>query len=115
VEKLNRMTRFWLGLLFLVLIYSMPMAGFAYIKSLPGLSIVLVAFAVSVFMVYRLTIKNIKLKYPIVNPEGHPDAYSGVVPRPIYEDVQRYPQYFNKKKRQIMKFDNQRKKRKKKR
>lgn len=50
-------------------------------------------------MVYRATIRNIKPKYPIVDPEGHPDVYSGRMPRPIYEDMERYPRFFNKKKR----------------
>jgi hypothetical protein len=56
------------------------------------------AFAFSVYLIYRFTIRNIKLQYPIVNPEGHPDIYSGRMPRPIYEDIQRYPSFFNKKK-----------------
>jgi hypothetical protein len=44
-----------------------------------------------------MTIRNIKPKYPIVNPEGHPDIYSGRMPRPIYEDMQRYPWFFKNK------------------
>jgi hypothetical protein len=97
VKGLDRKTRFRLGFLFVVLIYLLPIAGFAYAGWVWPLGFVLAAFAFSVYMVYRMTIKNIKLKYPIVNPEGHPDIYSGRMPRPIYEDMQRYPWFFKKK------------------
>jgi hypothetical protein len=61
------------------------------------LAVVVASFILSVYVVYRITIKNIKPKYPIVNPEGHPDVYSGRMPRPIYEDMERYPWFFKKK------------------
>jgi hypothetical protein len=49
-----------------------------------------------------------------VPPEGRMDAYfpRTNVPRPIYEDVRRYPKFFGKKKR---KFDNTTKVKRKKR
>jgi len=48
--------------------------------------------------------RNAKLEYPIVSPEGHPDIYTGRMPRPIYEDMERYPWFFRKKK--TKKLDN---------
>jgi hypothetical protein len=98
VRELDRKTRFCAGFLFVVLIYSLPIAGLAVAGILWPLAIVSACFLVSVYMVYRITIKNVKLKYPIVNPEGHPDIYSGRMPRPVYEDVERYPWFFNKRK-----------------
>jgi hypothetical protein len=51
-----------------------------------------------------MTLRNIKPKYPfLVNPEGHPDVYSGRMPRPIYEDMERYPWFFNRKRRTVKK------------
>jgi hypothetical protein len=111
-KELDRKTRFWLGFMFLVSIFSIPIAGFAYAGWFWGLVIVFAVFALSVYIVYRFTIKNIKLKYPIVNPEGQADIYSGRMPRPIYEDMQRYPWFFKKKKNK-KKIDNQQKNRKK--
>jgi hypothetical protein len=32
-----------------------------------------------------------------VSPEGNPDAYTGRMSRPIYEDMERYPWFFKKK------------------
>jgi hypothetical protein len=96
-KELDRKTRFWLGFMFVVFMYSIPIAGFAYAGWVWPLALVLAAFALSVYMVHRMTIRNIKLKYPVVNPEGHPDIYTGRMPRPIYEDMQRYPWFFNKK------------------
>ncbi len=46
-----------------------------------------------------MTIKNIKLKYQVVSPEGHPDAYTGRISRPLYEDMRLHPWFFGKKSR----------------
>jgi hypothetical protein len=99
VKQLDRKTRFWAGFLFVVFIYSLPIAGLFVAGAFWYLAIVVICFFFSVYMVYRATIRNIKPRYPIVNPEGHPDVYSGRMPRPIYEDMERYPWFFNKKKR----------------
>ena len=79
-------------------LYSLPIAGLVYAKLTSYLILVIAGFVFSVYLVYRATIKNIKPKYPLVNPEGHPDIYSGRMPRPIYEDMERYPWFFNRKK-----------------
>ena len=98
MNELDRKTRFYIGFLLAVLIFSFPIAGCAYAGLYLYLAFFMGAFAFSVYLIYRVTIRNIKLRYPVVNPEGHPDIYSGRMPRPIYEDIQRYPWFFNKKK-----------------
>jgi len=76
----------------------------ASVNAFQWLALFLVFYSLAVYQLYRMTIRNIKLKYPLVNPEGHPDIYSGRMPRPIYEDMQRYPWFFNKKRKK--KLDN---------
>jgi len=96
-KELDRKTRFWSGFLFVVFLYSLPIAGLAYAGWVWPLAVVLGAFAVSIYMLYRMTIKNVRLKYPVVSPEGHPDVYTGRMPRPINQDMERYPEFFKKK------------------
>jgi hypothetical protein len=98
VNQLDRKLRFWIGFLLAILVYSLPIIGCAYAGLFWYLTFFMGAFVFSVYLIYRFTIRNIKLQYPVVNPEGHPDIYSGRMPRPIYEDMQRYPWFFNKKK-----------------
>jgi len=71
-------------------------------------------FLVYLCLLYHFVYKKEKAKYPLVPPEGRMDAYfpRTNVPRPIYEDVRRYPKFFGKKKR---KFDNTTKVKRKKR
>ncbi len=107
---MNRKRRFLFGLLFVTLLYALSIAGFAFARVFSYLLFTLAAFAVSIYMVYRMTIRNTKLKYPIVPPEGHPDVYTGRMPRPVYEDVQRYPWFFKKKR--AKKLDNKKIKKK---
>ena len=94
---MNRKRRFLWGLIFVIFIYSLPIIGLATAKVYSYLLLALGAFVFSVYMVYRVTIRNVKLKYPIVSPEGHPDVYTGRMPRPIHEDMQRYPWFFKRK------------------
>jgi hypothetical protein len=53
------------------------------------------------YLVYTATYLRLKRKYPLVQPEGRPDIYypRTNIPRPIYEDAQRYPKSFKKKRR----------------
>jgi len=100
IEKgLNRKARFWTGLLLVVLAYTLPFAGFAAVKAYLNLMLTVAAFMFTVYLVHRVTIRDVRPKYPIVSPEGHPDVYTGRMPRPIYEDMQRYPEFFKKKRR----------------
>jgi len=59
------------------------------------------AFLVYCYFLYRFVYKGEKAKYPMVLPEGRMDAYfpRTNIPRPIYEDMQRYPEFFKQKKR----------------
>jgi hypothetical protein len=52
------------------------------------------------YFVHHFLQKGQKPKYPMVPPEGQPDIYSPRtnIPRPIYEDVRRYPDFFGRKK-----------------
>jgi hypothetical protein len=102
VRNLHRKTRFRLGLLLLVLVYAIPIIGLVSTGQLWILAFVLAAFTFSIYFVYSITIKKnarAKLGYPIVNPEGQADIYTGRMPRPIYEDMQRYPWFFGKKRK----------------
>jgi len=52
-----------------------------------------------IYLVYTATYLRLKRKYPMASPEGQPDFYypRTNIPRPIYEDVQRHPKFFKKK------------------
>jgi hypothetical protein len=52
------------------------------------------------YLIYTATYLRLKRKYPLAPPEGRPDIYfpRTNIPRPVYEDVQRYPKFFKKKK-----------------
>jgi len=58
-------------------------------------------FLIYCYMLYRHVYKREKPRYPLVPPEGRTDIYfpRTDIPRPIYEDVQRYPQFFKHKRR----------------
>lgn len=105
---MNRKRRFLYGLVFITFIYGLLLVELAVARVFVWLLVVSAAFVFSVYMVYRVTIRNVKLKYPIVSPEGHPDVYTGRMPRPIYEDIERYPRFFKKKRNK--KLDNKKQK-----
>jgi len=65
-----------------------------------GIALFSAGFLFYSYLVYTATYLRLKRKYPMVQPEGRPDIYSPRtnIPRPIYEDVQRYPKFFKKKK-----------------
>jgi hypothetical protein len=111
VSGLHRKTRFWLGFLFVILIYALPIGGLVSIGQVSYVALALACFVFSIYFVYSITIKKKKLGYPIVNPEGHADVYTGRMPRPIYEDLQRYPWFFKKKCAKEIKKERCRKKR----
>ena len=99
----NRHAKFFLGLYALVAVFTFPF--YATTMTLPqswlGLSSVSVVFVISTMLLFKITIKKVELNYPLTSPTGKPDVYTGnEIPRPIYEDMRRYPWYFNKKKLQ---------------
>jgi len=96
-KGLDRKTRFLVGFLLLICLFALPIVIAITVQAIWFLALFVGAFLVCVYMLYRMTIKNIKLKYPLVSPEGHPDVYTGRMPRPIYEDMEKYPWFFRKK------------------
>ena len=106
---MNRRNRFLFGFILVTLFFSLAMIMVASVNAFQWLVILLIGYSLGVYQVYRMTMKNIRLKYPLVNPEGHPDVYSGRMPRPIYEDARRYPWFFNKKRKAVKKKEKIRK------
>jgi len=94
---MSRKTRFWIGFLVIVFACGFPLVSAIIAQSIWMLTVVSMVFLFSVYLLYRLTIKKVKLKYPLLPPEGHPDIYSAVQPRPLYEDMEQYPWLFKKK------------------
>jgi hypothetical protein len=85
-----------------MLIPPFTLAFYALVASFPrswlALPITGMIFSIAILMLYKVTIKKVKLNYPLTSPTGKPDVYTGnEIPRPIYEDEQRYPWFFNKK------------------
>lgn len=97
---MRRKTRFWWGLLVIVFVYVFPLASAIVLKSIWMLTVVSTFFLLSIYLLYRFTIKNVKPKYPLLSPEGHPDGYDDAnIPRPLFEDMEQYPWLFKKKRK----------------
>jgi hypothetical protein len=64
-----------------------------------GTALVSACFLFYSYLVYTATYLKLKRKYPLAQPEGQLDIYfpRSNIPRPIYEDVQRHPRFFKKK------------------
>jgi hypothetical protein len=64
-----------------------------------GIALFSACFLFYSYLVYTATCLRLKRKYPMVPPKGQPDIYypRTNIPRPIYEDVQRHPKFFKKK------------------
>jgi len=98
---LKRKIKFWLLLLLGTLIFmpfiliSVLTQLFIYAASFLG------GFLIYCYMLYRHVYKGEKPRYPLVPPEGRTDIYfpRTDIPRPIYEDLRRYPQFFKHKRR----------------
>jgi hypothetical protein len=98
------------GFVLVTSLFALPIIIAASVNALQWLAIFLICYSLGVYQVHRMTIRNIKPKYPLTNPEGRPDVYSGRMPRPIYEDMERYPWFFNKKRKTVRKEEKVRKK-----
>ncbi|MEM3696858.1 MAG: hypothetical protein QXQ94_05045 [Candidatus Bathyarchaeia archaeon] len=111
---MKRKIKFWFFLIFGICLFT-PFIFFSLLAKLFLYSLSFsTCFAVYLFFLYRFVYKKEKPKYPLVPPEGRMDAYfpRTNIPRPVHEDVRRYPEFFGKKKR---KFDNAKKEKRKKR
>ncbi len=96
--------KFILGLAILLFVYSFPVYATIAPSTLPISSrLILISFWTVVFagvglLLFKVTIKHVKINYPLISPKGEVDVYAGnTIPRPIYEDMQRYPWFFRKK------------------
>ena len=94
---MHRKTRFLVGLVLLASLFALPIIIATTVNAIWILAFLVAGFSVGVYGLYRITIKNVKPRYPLVNPEGHADIYSGRMPRPIYEDVEKYAWFFKKR------------------
>jgi len=92
---------FWVLLLFGICAFT-PYFYFTFVAQNYLWSIIYsVIFFTYCYFLYHVVYKRAKTKYPIVPPEGRmDDAYfpRTKIPRPLYEDLQRYPDFFKKKK-----------------
>ncbi len=80
----------------------MPFFLFSIMVQFPEAAIsFLGCFFVYCFLLYWFVYKRVEPKYPMVPPEGRMDVYfpRTRIPRPIHEDVRRYPEFFGKKKK----------------
>ena len=97
---MSRKTRFWIGFLVIVIAYAFPLASMILLRDIFILTVVSAGFLASVYLLYLFTIKKKEPKYPIVPPDGKPDIYMAArMPRPIYEDMEKYPWFFDKKRK----------------
>jgi len=110
-EALNKKAKFWLFFLLGICIY-MPFFLFSIMIRFPEAAILFLGcFFVYCYFLYRFVLKKMDPKYPMMPPEGRMDIYSGAnIPRPIHEDVRRYPEFFGKKKKKKYKRTRQVKK-----
>ena len=98
-SSLHGRVKFYLLFLLGVCIF-LPLVYMSILAQLyAGTALVSACFLFYSYLVYTVTYLRLKRKYPLVPPEGRPDIYSPRtnIPRPIYEDVQRYPKFFKKK------------------
>jgi hypothetical protein len=96
---LRRVTKFRLLLLLGICVY-VPFVLFSITLQLfLGVFFFSVCFLFYCYAVYHFVWKRAKPKYPMVPPEGRMDVYfpRTNIPRPVYEDVQRHPEFFKRK------------------
>ncbi|MGQ9641018.1 MAG: hypothetical protein ACUVUF_02670 [Candidatus Bathycorpusculaceae bacterium] len=63
-------------------------------------------FLIYCYLDYHFVYKKMKAKYPLVPPEGRMDVYfpRTNIPRPIHEDMQRYPEFLEEKGKYVRKW-----------
>jgi len=99
-EKVSGKTRFWIGFLIIVLVYAFPLVSMILLRDIFIFTVVSVGFLSCLYLLYLFTIKKKEPKYPLVPPEGKPDIYMAAgMPRPIYEDMEQHPWFFEKKRK----------------
>lgn len=111
-EAVNKKVKLRLLLLLGICIYMPLIFFYAILNAFVGVIGSSACFLLYCYLLYHFVYKKAKPKYPMVPPEGRMDIYypRTNIPRPIYEDVQRYPEFFKRKKR---KYDRTRRVKKK--
>ena len=105
-NKVHKRVKLQLLLLLGICIYLPFVYMSMLIQFYAGIAAWSVCFILYGYFVYHFVYKGSKPKYPMVPPEGRPDIYypRTNIPRPIYEDIQRYPEFFEKKKGKFKKM-----------
>jgi hypothetical protein len=105
----KRKLKFWLLLMLGILVFLPPFAlsvafqvvigAFTFHGVLLSLSL-LGPLVIYCILLYQSVYRRRRPRYPIVPPEGRTDIYfpRSDIPRPIYEDAQRYPDTLRRKK-----------------
>jgi len=105
----------FLPFLFFSLLIQMTTVGFSIFGVLNAAPF-LGGFVLYCYLLYRFVYKGATPRYPIVPPEGRTDIYfpRTDIPRPVHEDVRRYPRAFGKEARWKKRAEKLEKRRKKK-
>lgn len=95
---MRRIVKFWFLLSLEVFIFILVIVLFVVAKLFLYTILMSVCFLFGFNLLYRRVYKGMKPKYPEMPPDGKPDVYYGSgIPRPIYEDVRRFPWFFKKR------------------
>jgi len=100
-EALNKKVKFriffLLGIGIFLPFFTLSIIARLYVYAV----LILGGFLMYCYFLYHLILKGETAEYPMVPPEGRMDVYfpRTNIPRPIYEDMQRYPEFLKRKKR----------------
>ncbi|MEM3770505.1 MAG: hypothetical protein QXG76_04885 [Candidatus Bathyarchaeia archaeon] len=98
---MKRKTKFWIYSFFGTVIFT-PFFIVSVLTKLFVFAAMHVAwFLMFCYLNYQFVYKKAKAKYPLAPPEGRTDVYfpRTNIPRPIHDDVRRYPEAFGKKRK----------------
>lgn len=98
-ESLRKKVKFWMLFLLGVSIYAPFLLFSLMIRHIMNIILFTACFLFYNYGIYHFVWKKVQPKYPMVPPEGRVDVYfpRTNIPRPIHEDVRRYPVFFKKK------------------
>lgn len=115
LDQKARPRKFWIFLLLGSVIFMPFFVVFGLFEMHLAFVVFFVGFLIYCYGLYRLIQKKAEPKYPLVPPEGRMTDYyfpRSKIPRPIHEDVRRYPEFFKRKK--MKRWEKNRRKSKKK-
>jgi Ca2+/Na+ antiporter len=100
-ESLNKKAKFYIFLLLGIFGFTPFLLLYIRVQMFLYAILFFLGFLAYCIFLYRFVYKKVKPKYPLVPPEGRMDIYfpRTDIPRPLYEDMQRYPEFFKRKKR----------------